>query len=408
LCSVRRIFIGVVATYLLVSLTLGGTRSARPIFYALTLGCVAWFWFRRKHAALPQTNVIRVFEVVAFNIALTLFLGELSLRAFAAYSGQSLVVSDSLDAYRLTPGKDYGRGLHGNSLGFPGADFREQKRPGVFRIVAFGDSFAVGPSVPFDENYLTLLERMLLSTEVYNFGVSGTGPREYSLLLNRYARTYQPDFVLVSIFVGNDITEMMATPREMDPRQSSLYLLLTRGAKLVREKFRQSDSGMETEAWRMENDSAGAGLSPQTFRETEARRLAVCLKSPPAALEKKWLKAEAYLGRIIAECQKHGVPVGFVLIPDEFQVNAAVLEDALQDSHIDRQSIDIEAPQRRLVRFFEERGVPCLDLEPAFSGIADAYASRDTHWNVRGNRLAAKCIRNWLESLPYDRARRGP
>ena len=413
LCSVRRVFVGVIAAYVLVCLTLGGTRSARPVFYALTLACVAWFWFRGKYIARPQTTVFRLFEVIAFNIALTLFLGELSLRAFATYSGQSLVVSDSLDAYRLTPGKDYGGGLRGNRLGFPGADFCEQKRAGTFRIAAFGDSFAVGPTVPFDENYLTLLEKMLPATEVYNFGVSGTGPREYLLLLEQYGWTYQPDLVLVSIFVGNDITEMMATPREMDPRQSSLYLLLTRSAKLVRERLRRRESEVENEIgignqeWRMKNDGSGSHLSRQTFRETEARRLAVCLKSPPAGLEKKWLKAEAYLGRIIADCQKRRVPVGFVLIPDEFQVNFAVLKDALQGSHFDRQSIDIEAPQQRLLRFFEGRGVPCLDLLPAFSGVPETYTQSDTHWNVRGNRLAAKCISDWLKTLRIDGARKG-
>jgi hypothetical protein len=49
--------------------------------------------------------------------------------------------------------------------------------------------------------------------------------------------------------------------------------------------------------------------------------------------------------------------------------------------------------------FFAERDVPCLDLLPTFAGVSDAYAVHDTHWNVRGNSLAAGRIREWIGPL---------
>ena len=52
-----------------------------------------------------------------------------------------------------------GAGLRGNGLGYSGHEFQQEKRPGVLRIAALGDSFALGPAVPFAANYLTLLER---------------------------------------------------------------------------------------------------------------------------------------------------------------------------------------------------------------------------------------------------------
>jgi hypothetical protein len=51
---------------------------------------------------------------VAFNVALTLFLAEYSLRVYAAWSERSLLVADTIDAYKLVPGHDYGGGLRGN------------------------------------------------------------------------------------------------------------------------------------------------------------------------------------------------------------------------------------------------------------------------------------------------------
>src|SRR5262249_57858134 len=110
-------------------------------------------------------------------------------------------------------------------------------------VAALGDSFAVGPAVPFAENYLTLLETRMRAIEVYNFGVSGCGPREYLVVLRGDVWTYQPDLVLVSIFVGNDITEALPTPRYLDPRGHSLFLFATRGWRLLRERCREAGDG---------------------------------------------------------------------------------------------------------------------------------------------------------------------
>jgi hypothetical protein len=297
-----------------------------------------------------------------------------------------------MDAYRLAPGYAYGSGLRGNALGYPGRDFQLDKEPGRFRVAALGDSFAVGPAVPYADNYLNLLEAGLPGTEVYNFGVSGIGPREYLTILRRDVWRHRPDLVLVSVFVGNDITESMATPRHLDPRQSATYLLLTRGWRLFRARWAGSEW---TDATGEQADPTG--LPAETFREIESRRLEVCLRLPTPALEKKWKSALAYLGEIAAECRRHHVPLGAVLIPDEFQVNGAVLAQALKCRGLGRDDVDLKMPQRRLLDFFADQPVPCLDLMPAFATESDTYAPRDTHWNVRGNHLAARRIRQWLE-----------
>jgi hypothetical protein len=343
-------------------------------------------------------------EVLGVNLALTLILAEVSLRVYAYSSGGSLLFGNTLDAYRLAPGQDYGGGLHGNRLGYPGREFQRDKRPGIYRIAALGDSFAIGPTVPFAENYLTLLEKSLSGCEVYNFGVSSTGPREYHLILKQHVWTFQPDLVLVSVFVGNDITEMLPTPRHLDPRQHCLYLLFARGGRLLREWWRQCPQATDQVVGRIANPSSpdrltAATLSEVTFREVEARRLAVCLQPAPPGMEKKWQRALAYLDRIVTDCRCRQVPVVFVLIPDEFQVNPQVLADALQAGSVDRNALDLDLPQRRLRDFFAERNVPCLDLRPAFEEIPDTYTPRDTHWNVRGNCLAAQRISEWLREL---------
>jgi hypothetical protein len=395
---------GVVTAYVGVSLFLGGTTAAKPAFIGVTL---AWILILMAGIMRSMTGPTCAqvsektsssghrtswLELVAFNVILTLVLAEVGFRAFALFAGSSVIISDSLDAHLLVPGHDYGDGLRGNRLGFPGADFRVEKRAGTIRIAALGDSFALGPAVPFADNYLTLLESRAAGTEVYNFGVTGAGPREYRAVLQRFVWTYRPDMVLLSVFVGNDITEALATPRHMDPRQLSLYLLVSRGWRLAREQVRRPAESAPKDPQRR----VSAALSPETFREVEARRMAVCLKASPRGMEKKWRRALEDLDAIVRACRQRGVRLGVVLIPDELQVNPEVRDEALKEAGARSEEVDLELPQRRLVAFFEKREVACLDLLPLLKKHPHSYAVRDTHWNAEGNRLAAEAIAAWL------------
>ncbi len=387
----RRLFVGVGFAYVVASLTFGGTSAAKPIFYSTaSTVVVALFVFRK----LKAPRWFRAVEMIGWNLMLAILLVELALRAYSAQRGDMPLINDTLDAYRLTPGKDYGYGLGGNSLGYPGNDFVREKVPGTMRIAALGDSFAVGPVVPFADNYLTRLQDLIPGVEVYNFGVSAAGPREYLAILRRDVWRFNPDIVLISIFIGNDITETLATPRHLDPRCHSLYLLTTRAWRLVRERSRQENVA------HVDRLSATA-LSPETYREVEARRLTVCQHPVPANVEKKWQRALMHFDEIIAECRNREVPLAVVLIPDEFQVSAEVLTTALQYAGLSTADIDLDAPQKRLLRWFGERNTPVIDLLPHFRERG-LYAPCDTHWNVEGNHLAADCVADWLprESRP--------
>ena len=57
-------------------------------------------------------------------------LAEVCLRGFVAWAGSSLLVGAALDDHRLRPGQDYGAGLVGNLLGYPGPDVAPVKPPG--------------------------------------------------------------------------------------------------------------------------------------------------------------------------------------------------------------------------------------------------------------------------------------
>jgi hypothetical protein len=238
--------------------------------------------------------------------------------------------------------------------------------------------------------------------EVYNFGISSTGPREYHEVLQEDVWQFQPDIVVVCVFVGNDVTESLASPRGMSIRKTALYQFMNRAGRLAREHTRQPVLSIASAA----DQFPRPPLAEQTFREIEARRLTVCQTPPPPVMEKKWKRALAHLERIVMDCENRKVPVGFVLIPDQFQVDRDVLTAALQDANLDRDAVDLDLPQRRLQSFCDNLGVPCLDLKPFLEDVSNTYAFRDTHWNVRGNRLAAEKMADWISQFMNNRADR--
>src|SRR5262249_39952334 len=169
----RRLLVGVGTAYVGVSLTLGGNREAKPVYLGLA---ISWAVFLMLHyhemlsrAPFRIDSTIRENQRHSRNLErleqwLTLLLlaalgAELSLRGYGACSGNSLVAANKLDAYRLLPGHDYGAGLRGNQLGYPGPDFRRAKRIRKRRVAAPGNSFPIGDPVPFLDNYLHLLRR---------------------------------------------------------------------------------------------------------------------------------------------------------------------------------------------------------------------------------------------------------
>ncbi len=344
----------------------------------------------------------RVLEVVACNLAVFLVLGEVGLRVLNACAPSALLLPRTLDSFRLEPGRDYGAGLKGNRLGYPGDDHAVCKPTGTFRIAALGDSFAVGAAVAYSDNYLERLESTLPGVELLNFGVSGTGPREYLEILQTHAQAFGPDLVLVSFFVGNDVTESLAVPRGIDPRQYLLYLALQRGGRLLRQPSIGSPAG---------DRLAGSGYSPAQFLEIEARRLEICHTPIPPDLEKKWLRALERINAIADLCRSTGKRVAVVLIPDEFQVNDQLRDAARLAAGWKADEIDLELPQARLLEFLSQRQIPCLDLLPVLKQCSGAYALRDTHWNALGNRVAASAIADWLRAedlVPVSRLASAP
>ena len=89
-------------------------------------------------------------------------------------------------------------------------DFHLEKPPGVFRVIALGDSTTEGFEVRQNATYPAVLERYLrksgINAEVFNTGVSGFGTAEELIYLENEGIKYKPDAVVLGFF-GNDFDD---------------------------------------------------------------------------------------------------------------------------------------------------------------------------------------------------------
>ena len=144
-----------------------------------------------------------------------------------------------------------------NALGLNDVEFVIPKPPGRFRILALGDSFTFG-LVPYPYGVMTLLEARLrglcpgMDLEVLNFGIGGTRVRDYRILATLALDRYEPEFVLVNFYAGNDAPNVFRLVHE--PRQERSVLEASRLWMFGRNTLR---------LWRGVDD-LGAGRSPST------------------------------------------------------------------------------------------------------------------------------------------------
>jgi lysophospholipase L1-like esterase len=370
--------LGVLATYAVLAATLVGSRLAP------SLG--------RRVATALERPLARL-DLVLVNLVLLVLLGELVFGALAATTNSPIFAMEDVGAAERIRHQRYRpfawhSGHRCNELGFVDEPFARERRPGVRRIVALGDSFAVAV-VPYPQNYLTLLDEALdteAPTELLNFGVTGIGPAEYLQLWRAEARHYDPDLVLVAFFVGNDFVE--------HKRRSLLHPLGLRSFAIPLRLWRALTTAADF------GEAGDLGVMPEgspTFGEEEylaieRGRARICETAPDAAREARFRQTFALLAELR---EAIGPRLRVVVIPDEFQVDDALWRAITAGPA----PFDRERPNRELAARLESLGIPVLDLLGTMrdaAKVAAVYKPRDGHWNARGNAVAAAAIARWL------------
>lgn len=346
----------------------------------------------------------RYIDLPLFTLFLTLIFLEISLRLLAGYYPSPLLMRPNVQGMRristsrLRPNQYY-LGFKVNSKGYVDTEFNPGKSPGTFRIVALGDSFAVA-TVPYEQNFLTLLDYELGNcdkkhkVEVYNMGISGTGPTEYDMLLEVEGMQYKPDEVLVCFFIGNDFIRPTSELKENIYPEDFSVILVSRRLLALATQGKASEP--EHYGGYSEEDTDKPTFSEDVFMKIEKDRLKILQEASQGDFFQRYKSTFNNLKHIR---DLSGGRVVIAIIPDEFQVSKELLNKLAPNSG-GIQGIDL--PQKRILEFCAKESIRCIDLLPVLRQTqaeeGAVYKPMDTHWNKLGNRVVAKFLAHEISS----------
>lgn len=262
-----------------------------------------------------------------------------------------------------------------NSLGFRDREFGAPK-PGVERILAIGDSFTFGDSIPnVDDTWPRVLERRLndagTPAEVLNLGVPGTNTAYQRELLDAKGWGLAPARIVLA-FVPNDPEPPKANRNILPERLNPPLLPLPRLDRAL-------SRGSHAYAWlRAKKNEILVG-----WGNVESYTDYVHSLYRPGPDWDAFTEAARAIG---AGARERGIPLTVALFP--------MFHDLEHDP--------FAAETEKAAAVFREAGADVLDLRPAFAGHASSelwIASSDAHPNELAHRLAAEAIARHLRPI---------
>lgn len=277
------------------------------------------------------------------------------------------------------------------------------KPPATYRILGLSDSFGEAGG---GGNYHYLLPQALDGSvpryEVVNFSVAEYEPADELALLRRFGPDFRPDLVLHGFTVANDFYSPIEPLRGF----RGISVRVPAGCRNLRPKnfavrnwmhrflvFRRDNDKKKSEE---ERGFESGSFSREEFLRIERGRMDVCDRGRP---EEALLGITRVLDGIREQASRMNAEYVLLIHPDQYQVETDLFREICEQYHLRPERYDLQRPQRLLIEYCRKKGIDYVDLLPAFreqGAGGGLYLFRDTHYNDRGNRLAAAEIAGFL------------
>lgn len=271
-------------------------------------------------------------------------------------------------------------------------------------ILGLGDSFGFGWGVELEQSFLSLLERDLSASKpvrLIKAAVPGTGTSDQYRLMSALLSSVEPDLVLVNIFIGNDFIDVAHGGAEQFRVEDGL---LIRGASTEGEadglrrglarrvRLLQALRAVQFNLSRADETAVG----PRTWDGWMREFAQVHLKQPTKRTEEAFRQTIGILDQMAARCEAADSQLALVLLPRSWQVYSGELKDLMAALEISETDLDLDRPQRTLIDWGDERGIPVVDVLARFrreaSGTAGAklYFTPDSHMTPAAHEIVAQ------------------
>lgn len=324
--------------------------------------------------------------------------------------------------------EDYVHDLTLNSAGMHDDDHPQTKPADTHRILMLGDSFVRAHQVRENETAHQLIEDLFNQeaaappAEVISAGVDGWGTGQQLLYYRHEGRFYQPDLVLLMVYLGNDVTDNLPG-RGVTTGLRNCYAPY----------FVLHQDRLDSEPWLYAPGLAPAIDQPASGRKVLARILGKIYQTsrlyaqlePLFAIQQRRVSGLdfyvdnnelfdyslrltfALIKQLHQEVRQDEAQFAVVLISplaliDFARMTTAEREQVYQRLPHMRRAEHLDPPNQVFANTLAQEGIQVLDLFPAFVQHLDETESplhfqQDKHWNVAGNRLVGQAIYRWLQ-----------
>ncbi len=328
----------------------------------------------------------------AYGVVVALVLAEIGIALFVPQQEalqKDLIERDPDLGFRMRP--QY-RGtlnetdipLHINAWGLRDREYGP-KAPDTLRIYAIGDSMVFGHGVPIEETFPRYMEKILAErlsrpVEVVNGGVPGYGTVQAAEFFAQTVDLVDPDVVLLSIAVFNDLEDNVKFGKQLyrwqrDPSLFQRWRTWLRHNSQVYRMFRRYRAGV-------------SGRQMMQIHSDE----------PPPRVQRGIDLTEQSLVRIAEIADERDIAFAVVVNPAHKQASAGEWADTLLRYQLDPNEFRYDHPNRLLVSVARAHGLPILDLLEVFRSRPEENYYFSEHWKAPGHQLVAREISSFLFS----------
>lgn len=338
----------------------------------------------------------------------TLLVVELGLRLFSLFPVESA-------AFRYDPDVGYRirNGTLGSGDGFN--DVHDDQRKRGRRLLFIGDSFTYG-TYPPDRVFPGLVEAAMVArghpAVAYNRGLPGAGTSTYIPLARTFAARLQPETVVLTLYIGNDIEQshprqatrlfggMVVTVNNIDrfgigKRDFLAYYVLRKLYEHSLFAIRRDDE--EIPPIPLEEGRLAGYLSAFEWLYVARREMECMRRDLPEFMQAAYQELPRRLATVRREIGAAKLLV--VIAPARVQIDPIWRDEVLEFWELRADEFDFGLPNRTIARQLDALNIDYIDLSTALAASnrsVPGYNRRDTHWNRRGNEVAAQAITDWV------------
>lgn len=301
----------------------------------------------------------------------------------------------------------------------------------AFRILALGDSFVEGYTVPLDRTVTQVMERALRSdacaVEVLNAGTAAySTDQEYLFYLEEGVR-HAPQVVLLFAYYNdilwNTAANYFGSPKPLlVPKDGALVLSNDPVPPPYRPKtpppppeppppppfwrsaaFEWVKGRLARGAPRAFNALAGVGLWERLGGDEPDEQMRVFKRRQQPKVEAAWERTDAILRALARETAARGSRFALVYVPSRMEVSDRDWELTQLAYDMEDRAWDRGLVARRFAEIGASAGFPVHDLTADLSAasrgvLGEPYFTFDGHWNETGHRVAAESVERFLRA----------